>query len=303
MPASAPRRLPPNVEGALWILGSAFTFVTMTTLVKYLGDDYPPHVQNFYRQVGSFIAIAPMIMRNPAAVLMPRRMPTLLLRALTATLGMILMLYSYQALPMAEANALSFTRPLWVTLLAGLVLREAMGPRRIGAVVVGFIGVLVILRPEPGAAFGLPQAAALASALLLAMTVTGLKSLTRDLSASTVMVWSSFLGLATGLPFALADWRWPAPGDLVLLAALGGLSAANQILFIKGMTVGDAAALAPVDYSRLVLSILVGLVLFHERPQPVVILGALLVVASSLFITVVELHSQRKARQAAAAVH
>lgn len=293
----ASRRLPPNVEGALWILGSAFTFVTMTTLVKYLGDEYPPHIQNFYRQVGSFIAIAPMIMRNPGSMLLPKRMPSLLFRALTATVGMILMLYSYQVLPMAEANALSFTRPLWVTLLAGLVLREAMGPNRIGAVVVGFIGVLVILRPEPGAGFGLPQMAALGSALLLAMTVTGLKSLTRDLSASTVMVWSSILGLATGLPFALVDWRWPEPGDLVLLAALGGLSAANQILFIKGMTIGDAAALAPVDYSRLVLSILVGLVLFQEKPTLFVIVGALLVVASTLFITFSELQGHRRARQ------
>lgn len=292
----ARRVLPPNVEGSLWILASAVTFVTMTTLVKYLGDEYPPHVQNFYRQVASALTVLPLLFRTPMHTLRPKRMPTLLLRAATATLGMILMLYSYQALPLAEANALSFTRPLWVTLLAAVVLREVVRVNRIAAVTVGFVGVLVILRPEAGEGFGLAQIAALASALLLAMTVTGVKSLTRDLSTTNLMVWSSILGLMIGLPLALTQWRWPDPADLGLLFAMGALSAANQVLFIKGMAVGDAAALAPVDYSRLVLSLIVGVVVFQEIPHLGTIAGATLVVASTLYITVSELRARRRER-------
>jgi drug/metabolite transporter (DMT)-like permease len=289
-PAARPgggfRALTPNAQGALWILASSVTFVMMTSLVKHLSGDYSANLQNFYRQTGVLIAALPFLMHNPRRVLVVRRMPTLLVRSLSATVGMVLLVYSYEALPMAEANALSFSRPLWVTLLAALVLRETLGLSRIAAVSIGFVGVLVIMRPWASETIiGWPHAAALVSALLLAVTITGVKSLTRDLSAVSILVWSAILGEILSLPLALMDWRWPDPADLVFLLCLGGLSAANQVFFIKGMAVGEAAALAPIDYSRLVLSIAAGLLFFGEVPDGVTIAGAAIIVISTLYIT------------------
>lgn len=241
-------RLPPNAQGAIWVLLSGVTFVTMTVLVKHLAGDYPSHVQNFYRQTGSLIVAVPFMLRSPRQVLFVplATMPPLFVRALLATVGMILLLYTYEAVPMAEANALSFTRPLWVVLLAAVFLRETIGPSRIAAVAVGFVGVLIIMRPwGAGVTLGWPHVAALVSALCLAGTITGVKSLTKDLSASSILVWSSIIGEILCLPFALADWRWPSVGDLIPLFLIGLLSAANQVLFIKGMAVGEAAVLAP----------------------------------------------------------
>ncbi|WP_292151686.1 DMT family transporter [Brevundimonas sp.] len=289
-------RLSPNVQGAIWVLLSGVTFVTMTTLVKHLSGDYPSHVQNFYRQTGSLIVAIPFMLRSPRQVLfVPRStMPALFLRSLLATVGMILLLYTYEAMPMAEANALSFTRPLWVVLLAAIFLREVIGPSRIAAVLMGFVGVMIIMRPwASGVAIGWPHLAALASALCLAGTITGVKSLTRSLSASSILVWSSIIGELLALPFALADWRWPSPGDLIPLFLIGLLSAANQVLFIKGMAVGEAAVLAPIDYARLVLSVIAGLLVFGEWPDVFTWLGAGVIVVSTLYITIREIQSKR----------
>lgn len=295
-------RFSPNLRGALWILLSALTFVAMTTLVKHLSGDYPAHVQNFYRQTGALLACLPLLVRNPRKVLVVSRVPMLVVRALSATIGMILLLYTYEALPMAEANALSFTRPLWVTLLAALVLRETVGPGRVGAVLAGFIGVVVIMRPWTGdVVIGWAHAAALLSALLLAVTITGVKSLTKDLSAASILVWSCILGEVLSLPFALLDWRWPSVGDLGLLLIVGLLSAANQICFIKGMAIGEAAVLAPVDYSRLVLAVAAGLLFFGEVPDGYTIAGALVIVAATLFITWREVKRRPHARVVAIA--
>ncbi|MNI83016.1 Riboflavin transporter [compost metagenome] len=99
------------------------------------------------------------------------------------------------------------------------------------------------------------------------------------------------------LPFALVDWRWPSVGDLIPLFLIGLLSAANQVLFIKGMAIGEAAVLAPIDYIRLVLSIMAGLVVFGEMPDVFTYLGASVIIASTLYITNREMRMRRaKAR-------
>jgi len=289
-------RLPPNVQGAIWVLLSGVTFVTMTTLVKHLSGDYPSHVQNFYRQTGSLIVAIPFMLRSPRQVLfVPRStMPALFLRSLLATVGMILLLYTYEAMPMAEANALSFTRPLWVVLLAAIFLREVVGPSKVSAVLMGFVGVVIIMRPwTAGVEIGWPHLAALISALCLAGTITGVKSLTSNLSASSILVWSSIMGELLCLPFALADWRWPSAGDLIPLFLIGLLSAANQVLFIKGMAVGEAAVLAPIDYARLILSVIAGLLVFGEWPDAFTWAGAGVIVVSTLYITFREIRGKR----------
>ncbi len=217
----------------------------------------------------------------------------LLFRALAATAAMVFGFYAYQEMPLAEANALSFTRTLWLAPLAAFVLRETIGPWRLGATLVGFAGVLVMLQPSPDEIIGLPAAAALASAALLSMTVTGLKVMTRDHSITVLTVWSAALGLLLATPLALLQWRWPAPLDFLLLSAMGVLGLMTQVCYIKGMSLGDAAAMAPIDYTRLIFALAIGFVLFHEIPNPTTMLGALIVIASTLIITLRELRQAK----------
>jgi drug/metabolite transporter (DMT)-like permease len=154
-----------------------------------------------------------------------------------------------------------------------------------------------MIRPGAGGQFsvGLPALAMLASAFLFALTVTGMKVMTRDHSPTVLLTWAVTLGLIFSIPGALFVWRWPEPSDLALLCLMGAMGTATQGLYIKGMQIGDAAAMAPVDYTRLVFSAAAGFFLFHEVPGPWTLAGAAIVVASTLLITWREQQQARRA--------
>ncbi|MDQ0465377.1 drug/metabolite transporter (DMT)-like permease [Caulobacter ginsengisoli] len=278
--------LAPNVRGALWMLASALMFTVMTTLIKFLGNDYPAALQTFYRQAAGLIVLVPWIVRDWKGAFRTTRLGILLFRSSAGTLGMILSFYAFQKLPLADANALSFTRTLWLVPLAFFVLKEPLGPRRIIAALVGFAGVLVMLKPGVGGhVFSWGEGAMLTASLLFALTITGMKVMTRDHSPFTLLVYSAVLGLAFSIPGAVLTWRWPSPTDMALLAAMGVAGTITQGCYIKGMQIGDAGAMAPIDYSRLVMTVIVGFILFQEIPAWTTILGAAVVVASTLYIT------------------
>ena len=297
-----PIALTPNLRGALWMLASAVGFTVMTTLIKYLGPGYPAALQTFYRQLAGVIVLLPLVARDWRGTFRTTRPGILIFRSSAGVLAMILAFYAYQALPLADANALSFTRTLWLVPLAAIVLREPLGPLRIGAALAGFVGVLVMLQPGAGGSggwLGWPQAAALASALLFALTITGMKVMTRDHSPFTLLVYAAVLGLVFSLPPALFVWRWPSLPDLGLLAAMGVIGTVTQGCYIKGMQAGEAAVMAPIDYTRLVFAVIAGFVLFHEVPRAATLIGAAIVVASTLFITLREHQLSRRAIAAA----
>ncbi len=268
------------------MLASAVTFTAMTTLIKLLGKDYPAPLQAFYRQAAGLLVLAPWILRHPVRAFATTRPGLLIFRAVAGTIGLMLQFFAFQKMPLAEANALSFTRTLWLAPLAVCMLGEKMGPNRLGAAAVGFLGVLIMLHPggPGGEAIGVPQLCMLASSLLFAFTVTGMKALTRDHPPSTLLYWSAALGLVFALPLALFTWRWPTPGDLALLCLMGVIATVNQACYIKGMQAADAAAMAPIDYTRLVFSAAAGFFLFNEVPQGLTLLGAGIVIASTLYI-------------------
>lgn len=279
-------RLTPNLRGALWMLASAMLFTAMTTLIKALGAGYPAALQTFYRQLAGAVILLPLVARDWRGALRTTRPWILIFRSSAGVLAMILAFYAYQELPLADANALSFTRTLWLVPLAAIVLREPLGPLRIGAALVGFVGVLIMLRPGgDGHWLGWPQAAALASAALFALTITGMKVMTRDHSPFTLLVYAAGLGLVFAIPPALFVWRWPSLPDLGLLALMGVIGTLTQGCYIKGMEAGEAAVMAPIDYTRLVFAVIAGFFLFHEKPSLAVLGGAAIVVVSTLFIS------------------
>lgn len=279
--------LTPNVRGALWMLASALGFTVMTTLIKFLGSDYPAALQTFYRQAAGFVVLLPLILRRGRAAYATTRPGIMFFRSAAGTLAMILSFYAFQKMPLADANALSFTRTLWLVPLAAFVVRETIGPLRIGAAVVGFAGVLLMIRPGAGGDFavGLPALAMLAASFLFALTITGMKVMTRDHAPSVLLVWAMTLGLIFSIPGAILTWRWPEPVDLALLCAMGVMGTITQGCYIKGMQIGDAAAMAPIDYTRLVFAAVIGFLLFHEIPTVWTLTGAAVVVASTLLIT------------------
>jgi drug/metabolite transporter (DMT)-like permease len=284
---AAYHRLPDNSRGALWLLVSAACFTAMTLLIKFL-HGYPPPVQALYSQMAGLLMMMPLVARSRGKVLVLNGVWMQIGRSLSAALGITLSYYAVQTLPLAEANAISFTRGLWIGPLAALVLRDRIAPTTWVALVVGFAGVLLIARPSTATTIGWAHLAAIASAFLLALSVTGIKLLTRTNSVTTIMVWSSILGVLLLLPVAAGDWIWPSATDFALLALLGAVSVVTTASYIHGMAMGDAAKLASVDYIRLPFAIGAGFVAFGEVPELWTVIGAAVIVATALWAAVSE---------------
>ena len=275
-----------NAGGALWMLGSALSFTISMSLVKFLGADYPAVMQGFVRQLIGFVALLPFILPNPRAVFATSHLGLIVARGASASIAIILGYYSYQKLPLAEANALSFSRALWLVPLAILFLGERIGRPRLIATLVGFGGVVVVLRPtSPGSFLGIAAFCGLASAVLIALSVTGLKALTRSHGSLSMLAWAALLGTLFTFPAAIPEWRLPGVRDGLLLLVMGLTGVISQFCYIRGLAMGDATVLAPIDYSRIIFTALFGAVAFGERPSASTWIGVAIIVGSALFIT------------------
>lgn len=277
-----------NVVGGLWIIASAVCFTVSASLVKHLGGEYTPAIQVFYTQLLGLVLLTPLVLRNPARVLRPKRAWLMAARAALSSLTIGLVFFSYHTLPFADANALSFTRVFWVFPLAALLLKERLSLRVVSAAVVGFVGVMLIGGAGAGASMSghwLAVGAGIIGAVSGALLSVLVKGLATDHDTVTLMAWSFMFGVLFTGPVALLDGlSWTPPLDLVLLCVMGAANVAQQACYIKGLEIGDAAAVAPFDYSRMVFATIVGAVVFNERPTPLAMAGAGIIVAAALYI-------------------
>jgi drug/metabolite transporter (DMT)-like permease len=210
----------------------------------------------------------------------------MILRSAVGMVGVFLAIIAYSAIPLADANALSFTRTLWIVLLAVVVLREPSGARRIATALVGFAGVVVMLQLGAlQAGMFAPYLAALGAAFASALTILMVKVLARDHSVLTLTAYAAGLGLVFSLPLAVPVWTPPQPEHLPVLAGLGLAGLATLYCYSQGMQRGDAALMAPIDYTRLVLAAGAGWLIFGEPVSITTAIGAAIIVGSTILLT------------------
>jgi drug/metabolite transporter (DMT)-like permease len=272
--------------GAVWILASAFCFTVTTSLVKYLGVSYSAPSQTFFAQCTSMLLLSPYTISHAALVLRPKRPQLLIMRSGLSTVAVMLAYFSYQRLPLANANALSFTRTLWIFPLAAIILGERLRLPIILAGIVAFGGVLLIGGVGGGHAQSLAgMAAGLGGAIAAALTMVTVRGLAKDTTGSTLLVWSSLMGIVFSAPIAfVTGWEWPRWQDLGLMVVQGAFSLGQQACYIKGLQIGEVSAIAPVDNVRIVFVILTGLIIFHEVPTLASIAGMTLIIGSALYV-------------------
>lgn len=285
-----------NAFGALLLTLSWIFFTTELISARLLAPDLSVSQIAVFRLLPQALIFVPIVLMTRGEVIRTRRLRLHLTRAGFSSVGMMLFYLSFAFLPVAVATTLSFTQAIWLIALAALVLHERIGPRRIGAAVAGFIGVLVVMRPGVTAfdpAMLYPLAAALAAACL--MTVTRRLSATE--SRLTIMFYSAWLGLAfiaipTGLLWQpIRAEHWP------LLAVVGVTGTIGQFLMVGAFQVAEASALAPVDYVRLVFAVLAGYFLFAEIPDMWTWIGSAIIIGSVGYVT----HRERQLSRACAA--
>jgi drug/metabolite transporter (DMT)-like permease len=261
-------------------------------LVKLLGDSYSSSMQNAVRQFMGLLFLAPFILRNPGQAFTMTRPVLMIGRCAATSLSIVLSFNSFHALGLAEANSLSFTRALFLVPLAAILLGEKIDRHKIFATLAGFGGVLVILSPGRGTSLiGWPAAQGLLAALLVSWSIIGVKSMSRDHSELALLTWSTLLGVVFTAPFAAADWTTPTGKDTLLLAVMGVLGVVTQGCYIRGMSMGEAGIMAPLDYVRILFIAVLGYVMFAEVPSLNVYIGSAIIIVTALYVT---LHSRRR---------
>ncbi len=284
---------PASLRSVFWMLGSALMFTAMSTLVKLLGENLNSFQIAFFRAFTGMVFVVPFMLRHAEGrKAFKTKHPVLhLTRGIAGSTGMMCGFYAFVHLPLATASAISFSRAIFLVPLAIIVANEVVGPRRIFAALVGFAGVLIILRPN--SSMDPAALVAAASAVAVAVAVICVKLLSRTDPPTTLLFYSNLIGItATAIPAAMV-WQALSLSDLLMLFLMGGFGVLAHTCFIRAYSIGEVSALAPVDYTRLIFSTIVGFAIFGNVPDLAVWIGAGLIVASTLYITLREAGLER----------
>ncbi|MEQ8346685.1 MAG: DMT family transporter [Sneathiellaceae bacterium] len=275
-----------NTRGIVWMLVSGVLFSCMAALIKHVGTHFDAMQMAFFRTAFGLLAILPFVfLSGGLKVIRTRRFGGHLMRGLCGATAMFAMFYAISELPLAEATAYTFTKPLFLVLLAALFLGEKIRLRRATATAVGFSGILLMMQGQ-GFRGELEWAAvvALGGAAMVAVVVVQVKRLMRTEAPITVLFWFGVIStLLTAIP-ALLVWVHPTWEELLLLIAIGVTGASAQSCLIRGYRVAEATVIAPFDYVRLLYAGAFGFFLFGEVPGWWMLAGAGVVVAATLYI-------------------
>ena len=279
--------LPDNLRGAVWQVLSNLAFAVMAVAVKTVGQTIDSFEIAFFRCFFGLIFTLPFLFRAGRVRFATTRMGAHFSRAALGVAAMFCGFYALTHLPLAEATTISFTKTLFTIPLAVLVFGEAVHWRRWSATAAGLGGVVLILRPQGGEFDQALMVALLAAALVAAVIVT-IKSLARTEQAATILFYYGVFSTGISLVPALWDWRIPNPEECVLLAGVAILGVSGQFCNIRSYRLGEATAMAPFGYLRLIFAGFFGYILFAERPDLWVWIGAGIIIASTLYIAMQE---------------
>ncbi|MEX2453414.1 MAG: DMT family transporter [Rhodospirillaceae bacterium] len=299
--STLPKQKPAGLlTGILIAVLSMVLFSSTHSAVRMLSDTMSAFEIVFWRMAVSLLLILPYFAWKGFHRLKTVRPGLHAQRAAVNFAGMVLWFHALGIVPLGKAVAIHFTLPLFVLVLAALVLQEKVGPRRIAATAVGFSGMLVILRPGIDA-IGLPEAMILMSALLYAATVIYLKNMVRTESPLAITFYTNAFICLLCVPPTIYFWVPPTVDDILPIAIIGVLGMLAPLLFTMALRSADASVIAPMDFLRLPFTAAIAFALFGEVPEIWVWIGGGIIFFSTWYITMREsrLERARRAREAA----
>lgn len=278
-----------NLQAAGLMVLSAVFFTTHVATAKFLTADMHPGTLTFFRSLIGLFLLLPFIIREGPSVFKTTKPGLLIMRSLFATTGFLFALTAVADLPLSQFNAISFARTLFVIMLAALILRESIGPRRWMATGLGFLGVVLITSPFGGVSYTPDQALAAIYALIstigIAVSIVTVKFLSRDHSPLSLVVFANIFTAILTTPFLFFGFEPPSLygwGVIILMAASGVI---GQSCYVTAMSKGDASFVAPFDYIRLPMTLSVDALVFKVLPSVWIWPGTILIILSTLYIT------------------
>ncbi|MEM1299316.1 MAG: DMT family transporter [Pseudomonadota bacterium] len=284
--------LPGNVRGGLIFIFASAIFSVMIALIKLAGERLHVTQILFVRQATMAALAMPAIWAGWPGSLHSERPRLQFARVGLAFCAMTLGFSAVIHLPLAEATVISFSKAFFTTLLAIIILGEIVRLPRWAGLAAGFTGVVIIIWPEPDTELQIWHVAAIASAVCVSAVFIIIRVLAQVDKPVTILTWQAVgVGTLMFVPM-LYFWQWPTPKEWALLLGIGVLSAIAQYFNILAMKAGEASAMAPLEYSRLIFATVLGLWLFAEWPEARVWIGAAIIVGAALFV----LHREQLAK-------
>lgn len=286
------------LRAALLMLGSTLAFGLMAIAIRYATRYVPTQEVAFFRNAFGLLALLPMLIRPGSAPLKTQQLPRYFLRSAIGLASMLCAFWAIGHLPISQAISLSYSTPLFVTIAAVLWLGETVRMRRWAAVIIGFIGVLIIVRPG-STSFTPGTLVAVGAAVLSSLVAIQIKQLTRIDSADTVVFYTYVFWVPLSLVPALFVWVWPTGLAWVWLVATGVLGTLGQLLWTRALRLGEVSALTPISFMQLPLVSLLGWLLFNEALDRWTVIGAGIILGANAYIAHREAVLARRAKSQA----
>ena len=272
-----------NVCGILWMLLAGLLFSCMVALIKLLGSRIPSYEIVFFRSSIQLVVLSFVFWRIGFSSLKTTRPLLQGLRALTAVLLINCNFYAFTKLPLADVTSIGFSRNLFLILLAVPLLGEKVSMHRILAAIVGFIGIVIIIRPGQSAFEG-AALIALAGAGLGATMMIMIRKLTATDSNVAMMAYPSMAIVSVMAIPTYLMWIAPTNHEILLLILMSFMGISGQWCMIKAFRNGEATAVAPASYLRLIFATIIGYYFFAEIPDTLTVVGTIIIVGSNLHL-------------------
>jgi drug/metabolite transporter (DMT)-like permease len=271
--------------GVMWVTVAMALFAGLAAFARALMlQGIHPFEVVFLRNIFALMAMAPLLITRGASLLHTANLSLYWVRAAISIVSMLAWFTALSLIPLGEVTAISFLSPLFGTLTAGLFLGEVVRVRRWTALLIGFAGALIILRPTAGS-IGLGQGLAIVSALSGGVLAVLIKQLTsRDEPSTIVFLTNAMLTPLSLLP-ALYVWVWPTADSIPLLIGLGATAVLGHVALTRGFAAMDASLVMTFDFSRLPFTVALAYLAFGETIDGWTWLGATIIFASAVYIT------------------
>ncbi|WP_245156362.1 DMT family transporter [Agrilutibacter solisilvae] len=272
-----------HTRAALLMLGSTVFFGLMAVVVKLASQSLHTFEIAFFRNFFGVIAALPLLYRHGPGLLRTTQLPRYLVRCVIGVFSMLCGFWAIGHLPLAQAVSLSYSTPIFVTIAAVIFLGEQVRARRWAAVALGFVGVLVIVRPGT-TGFSAGTLIALAAAVLSGIVSIQIKQLSATEPADRIVLWTTLLWVPMSLLPALFVWQWPQGITWLWVAAAGLMGTGGHMLWTRALKLGDVSALTPISFMQLPFVAVMGYLLFNEDLDRWTVIGAGIIFAANAYI-------------------
>jgi len=276
-------KIPHVTRAIFWAILATIFMTGMSVLIKYLGTSLPFYEVAWFRAFFGLIIILPFILkRGGIRAIYTKKIKMHLVRGVLAVMAMLSGFYAVTVLPLTLVTTLGFSRPLFMIPLAIIFLHEIVKARRWSATIIGFIGIMIAIRPsgeiEPAVLI------ALFSSFIFAVVMITTKKLSATEAPTTLMFYQGFLSSLFILPLCFFFWETPSINEFLLLFLLAIFGSLSVNCSIRALKLADTTIVSPIEYIRIIFASFAGFIIFSEIPSIWTLLGGLIIIISTVYI-------------------